>query len=154
MPREGLSDLSLFYPVLAEFIVDINEDGVRAREDDENKSDRFYDVALQSTEGVHKNFSVATCAFSAGKKIKETKVIEVKATYFVGMTKSEALSESDRRHMLEEMAASSAWSMFRSAFSHIASQTGLELPLLPNVPKVRWLEAKKGRKSKPKSKSE
>jgi hypothetical protein len=142
--------VNLFYPILADFSVEISEEAVKVEESG-SKGDRFYDFVLHRFRGSEdKGTSVATCIFSAGKKINDKKTIEIKATYFVGVNDSEALSEGDRKHLLEELASSSAWSMFRSAFAQIASQTGLELPLLPNVPKLRWLDEKKG--AKPKSK--
>jgi len=141
----GLAALKLLYPILMECNLERWDD---ARED-ADKQERYYDSGLKpividenETEGKFKNFAAAACVFTAGLKERESKIVEITATYLIGVdsTDREKLSESDAKSLLEQAALSSAWPLFRSLFIHLGSQSGLELPLLPNDPKIRWLK--------------
>jgi hypothetical protein len=134
-----LGQIKLLYPVLGSCMLDRNDAPEGEHED---KAERFYDSALQALE-VSKDYCFAACEFSAGKRIKETKIIEIRATYFIAfdLEQTVSVSDEDRRQMLWQMAESAAWPMFRDLFIHIGSQSGEELPLLPNVPKLRWLKS-------------
>jgi hypothetical protein len=67
--------------------------------------------------------------------------LEIQAIYYVAFRYDGGnISEKDKRHVLKELAASAAWPLFRDLFIHVGSQSGEELPLLPNLPKLEWLE--------------
>jgi hypothetical protein len=79
-------------------------------------------------------------SLTGGLKIREVKTLEIEATYFVAFSCDGELGDDEKKHLLEQMAVSSAWQRFRDLFIHIGSQSAEELPLLPNRPKMRWLE--------------
>ena len=141
-----LGNVRLLYPLLIE--CDLERWEAPQGADDENP-ERYYDAGLkrltregQKVEGQSKNFALAACLFTAGLKEKKTKTVEVSATYLVGVDceGDEDVPEADSKTLLEQMAKSSAWPLFRAVFIHLGSQSGLELPLLPNEPKLRWLK--------------
>jgi hypothetical protein len=88
--------------------------------------------------------NVVVCEFSAGQKIKDTKILEIRATYFVAFGGKTIMQVEEKKKLIEQIAGASAWPLFRDLFIHIGSQSGEELPLLPNVPKLRWLELENG----------
>jgi hypothetical protein len=125
--------LRLYYPVLDHINVERNE---IPDDSDDEEPQRFYDVALQPiTDELSKRLALALCIFTAGQKIKETKIFEVQAVYMIAVN-----AGPDAKAVLEQLSKSAAWPMFRSLFIHIGSQSGLEIPLLPNVPKRRWVK--------------
>jgi hypothetical protein len=131
--------LKLYYPVL----VDLDFERRESPDDTEEiEPERFYDSAVQ-VEETSDGITVAVCSFTAGQKIKDTKVLEVNATYFIAIGDSQdiAISDADKNHLLEEATKCSAWQLFRSLFIHMGSQSGMEVPLLPNFPEIRWLKA-------------
>ena len=130
----------LFYPVLAECGFERNNPPEDASEDD--KTERFYDSTMEVPEEQGGTVNVVICEFSAGQKIKETRILEIRATYFVGLECTDLGSEDEKRAALQQLVAASAWPMFRDLFIHIGSQSGEELPLLPNSPKLRWIGGK------------
>jgi hypothetical protein len=136
-----IGGLSLYYPIL----VDCNLDWPVAPENTENeKPERFYDAAIRISDGASKEAFIAVCSFSAGQKLKETKIFEIRATYLVAVGHSDGfdvLKAPDRKKLLSEVIECSAWPLYRALFVHMGSQTNLELPLLPNVPKLRWLKS-------------
>jgi hypothetical protein len=86
--------------------------------------------------------TVAICEFTAGQKINDKKTLEFNATYFVGFESGDGdMAEDARREFVEELVSANAWPMFRDLFIHMGSQTGEELPLLPNVPTLRWMNS-------------
>jgi hypothetical protein len=127
----------LYYPVLAECAFERNNPPEDVSDDD--KVERFYDSTLEMPGDQTSAVKTVICEFSAGQKVKETKVIEIRATYFVGLSCADLKSDSERKAALQQVAAASAWPMFRDLFIHIGSQSGEELPLLPNIPKLRWI---------------
>jgi hypothetical protein len=109
---------------------------------EEKEAGRFYQCLVHPVEIGSEPLTIAVCEFSAGQQVKDTRVLEIEATYFVGFRVDESqVSDVERRQILEQMAGAAAWPLFRDLFIHIGSQSGEELPLLPNVPKVRWLSA-------------
>jgi hypothetical protein len=135
---EVLENIRLFHPVLIVCGLDRSTPpGDAAGE----KPERFYDSAVRLVEPSRASkVSVAACIFSAGQKIKDFKTLTIDATYFVAFKCDEELAEGDKKRLLEQLARSSAWQLFRDLFIHMGSQTGEELPLLPNSPKLRWLK--------------
>lgn len=133
-------DVALFYPVLLDCQLGRSDppEGVS-----EEKPSRFYDSTVRPFgQSAKDRLSVAICEFSAGHGFKDVKTLEIQATYVIAVRHpgSPEISEADRMRLLDQMAKSSAWPLFRNLFIHIASQTTEELPLLPNVPKLRWLK--------------
>jgi hypothetical protein len=139
--RGALGGVSLFYPILVDCNLERSDapGGVGDLE-----PERFYDSAIQPVvEQSDEKLSIAVCLFSAGQKLKNVKIVKIDATYFVAVHHEKghlALSSADRKNLLEQMASASAWPLFRALFVHMGSQTGMELPLLPNIPKLRWLK--------------
>ncbi len=133
-----IGGLDLYYPVLIDCNLDWSPEGPPG-----DTAERFYDSAIRISEKAWKEeVTVAVCSFSAGKKVKENKIVEIRAAYAIAVSCTgdrNSLSRADRKKLLEEAAGVSAWPLFRSLFAQIASQTNLELPLLPNAPKLRWL---------------
>jgi hypothetical protein len=126
----------LYYPVLAECELERASRPEGTSEDKE--PERFYDCTLEMSE-TGTNMSVAVCEFSAGQKIEETKILEIRATYFIGLRIAELKTEAEKKSALRELVSAAAWPMFRDLFIHIGSQSGEELPLLPSSPKLRWI---------------
>ena len=137
----ALSGVRLLYPVLMD--CDLQ------RYDPPNEGEepeRFYDAVLRPVlvpdtgPGTSKNFAIASCEFAAGTKTAEEKIVEVSATYLIAI---DCMAEgnapvAETRALLAQLAAVSAWPLYRDLFIHLGSQSGLELPLLPNNPKFRW----------------
>lgn len=127
----------LLYPVLASCTLNRNDPPEDARNEEVK---RFYESTIRAVE-LSKNPNVAVCEFSAGQTLKDTTILEIQATYFVAFSHEDtSLPDTDKCKLLEEMAEAAAWPLFRDLFIHIGSQSGEELPLLPNVPKLRWLK--------------
>jgi hypothetical protein len=127
--------LKFYYPVLGgcELERNLPPDGAG-----DAKVERFYDSTIQMSDQTD-DADLAVCQFSAGQKIKETRILEIRATYFVGLRFADANTEGEIKSAMQEFVAASAWPMFRDLFIHIGSQSGEELPLLPNAPKLRWI---------------
>lgn len=136
---ETEAKFKLYYPVLAECTFERNNPPEDVSEED--KVERFYDSTLEMPGEQSSAVKAVICQFSAGQKVKETKIIEIRATYFVGLACADLKSDSERKAALQQVAAASAWPMFRDLFIHIGSQSGEELPLLPNTPKLRWISS-------------
>jgi hypothetical protein len=142
-----LKNIELFYPVLISCELSRN----RAPETDKSeKPQRFYDATFEllsrGKEG-ERIIAGAACEFSAGTKANKVKLVEIEATYFVAFSvRVTEMSEEEGKHLLKEMAETAAWVQFRALFAQIASQSGEELPLLPNLPKIRWLERDQAQK--------
>jgi hypothetical protein len=112
-----------------------------------DKIERFYESTIRSIKESHEPY-IGICEFSAGQKFGDTKLLEIQATYYVAFRYDDGeISETDKRHLLKEVAESAAWPLFRDLFIHIGSQSSEELPLLPNLPKLEWddSERKHGR---------
>jgi hypothetical protein len=136
-----IAGLDFYYPVL----IDCDMEWSTMPDNLEGeKPERFYDSGLRLTEdATREKITIAACLFSAGQKIKENKIFEFKASYLIAVSHAsgrDILHRAERKKLLEEMASTAAWPLFRSLFAHMASQTNLELPLLPNLPKLRWLK--------------
>lgn len=144
--------LKLFYPVLGSCILDRNDSPEKVNE---AKPERFYDAAIHLIVRPVDSLNVGVCEFSAGQKIKGKIILQIDATYFIAFDIGKTIiQDRDKKNLVEEMASTSAWPLFRDLFIHIGSQSGEELPLLPNVPKLRWLkphnEVRKGKSGKKK----
>jgi hypothetical protein len=141
-----IKGLDLFYPILVDCDLDWS---VTPESTDTETLERFYDSAIRLIDdSVKQKTTIAACQFSAGQKIKEKKVFEIQATYLIAVGHSDGgrdvLSKFDRKKLLEETATTSAWPLFRALFVHMGSQTNLDLPFLPNIPKLRWLKPGEG----------
>jgi hypothetical protein len=136
----ALSGVHLLYPVLMGCDLQILDPPKKGE-----KSERFYDAVLRPVPADEKNkaprnLAIAACEFVAGTRTKEAKIIEISATYLIAIdcdAEGDA-PEVQTRALLVEFARASAWPMYRDLFIHMGSQTGLELPLLPNDAKLRW----------------
>ena len=137
----NLSGLHLYYPVLVSCELDRATVDVEAKSGDK-EPERFYDCRVQPTSGEGA-VTLAVCEFAAGKKLKDDKLVEVKATYYVGFSAENKMTIEQEDAFLSELSRASAWPMFRDLFIHIGSQTGDELPLLPNIPHVIIVERNK-----------
>lgn len=148
-----IAGLDLYYPIL----VDCNLDWSPESADDE-KPERFYDTAIRTIDdSVKDKITIASCEFSAGEKTRKTKSFEIRATYLIAVSHTgghDILSKSDRKKILEEAASTSAWPLFRALYANMASQTNLQLPLLPNIPKLRWLRPGKSSAKEDEEKSD
>jgi hypothetical protein len=143
--RSRFEGARLLYPVLASCGLNRN-DRPEGTKDAEPR--RFYDCRIRPVESPDEPLSVAVCDFAAGQQIDDTRILEIEGTYFVGFEVGRAqLSAAERRQLIEQLSIAAAWPMFRDLFIHIGSQSGEELPLLPNIPKVRWLTAIEGERS-------
>lgn len=141
-----VAGLNLYDPVLVDCHLDWspqeNDEGENSKKDD---LQRFYDCVVQFVERAPKlKTTIASCVFTAGQKTKDKKnIFEVRSQYMIAVSHDggySALSQADRKKLLEEAATISAWPLFRSLFAHMVSQTVMDLPLLPSTPKVRWLQ--------------
>jgi hypothetical protein len=109
------------------------------------KAERFYDATLRlvELERDNKHPNLAACSFAAGQKVKNTKVVEIKASYLIAIRFPRARTKSSEvKNLLTELARSAAWPRFRNLFIQIGSQSAAELPLLPNIPQLRWVNSK------------
>ena len=140
-PAKAEAKFKLFYPVLAECAFERNKRPDGASEED--KAERFYDSTVELPDEPVGKVDVAVCEFVAGQQVKETNILEVRATYFVGIECTGLKSVEEKRAILQEFVAASAWPMFRDLFIHIGSQSSEELPLLPNAPRLRWIGKEK-----------
>jgi hypothetical protein len=142
----AIAGMDFYHPILLDCNLDWSPaESVDSRENQNTKPLRFYDTALRYIEASEKNIStIATCAFSAGQKIEDKKILEARCTYMIGVKHGgghSILSKADRKKLLEEIAATAAWPLFRALFAQMVAQTIVELPLLPNIPKLRWIKA-------------
>lgn len=152
-PASIIAGIDLYYPIL----INCNLDWSPEEGTENEKPARFYDSGIRIMDDLPKErTTIAICAFSAGQKIKDKISFEIRADYLIAVSHAlshDALSRPEKKKLLEESAAASAWPLFRALFAHLGSQTNLELPLLPNLPKLRWLKpgehpnAKKNAKS-------
>lgn len=130
--------LRLFYPVLGSCMLDRNDPPAKIND---AKPERFYDAAIRLIVRPADSLNIGMCEFSAGQKVKDKIILQIDATYFIAFDIGKTIvQDSDKRNLAEEMASASAWPLFRDLFIHIGSQSGEELPLLPNIPKLRWLK--------------
>jgi hypothetical protein len=136
---DSSEDLVLYYPILLECRLERTE---VPTEQNSEKPERFYDSAIRPVNQTDESLGIGLCEFSAGLRLNEIKTLEISAEYFVGVKGGRPFGASERKNMLEQSAKSSAWPLFRDLFIHMGSQTGAELPLLPNIPKIRWLKPK------------
>jgi hypothetical protein len=130
--------VKLLYPVLHTCTLHTNNEP----DDSGNaKPQRFYDATVRAMEQPRKRLNMASCQFSAGQKVKDISILEIEANYYVAFRSTEnfEIADADKKALLEGIAASSAWPLFRDLYIHMASQSGEELPILPNIPKLRWL---------------
>jgi len=154
--------LRFFYPVLMECDLERWD----TPESLESEAERYYDFGIRPISaddipehGHSENFTAAACVFAAGlrEKEKENKMVQISATYLIAvdMQNDQGFLKANSKTMLEEMAKASAWPLFRDLFIHIGSQSGMELPLLPNNPNIRWLKPQKAENDplEPKKKS-
>lgn len=140
-PDEASRKARLFPPILSDASFSRNTPPDDVEKD--VQGERFYDATLYQY-GDSGVVQIAICDFMAGQKIKDVNILEVRATYFVGVhLDNYTATAAENKFALEELVSSSAWPMFRDLFSHIASQSGDELPLLPNAPTLRWIDPPK-----------
>jgi hypothetical protein len=145
-PSPIVEALDFYYPVLVDCVL---EWGATPESVGGEKPERFYDSSLRLADDNMKKskMSVAACFFSAGQKSKEKKIFEIRTMYLIAVKHSgeraAAINWADRTKLLEESAETAAWPLFRTLFAQMASQTNLDLPLLPNMPKLRWLQQEK-----------
>jgi hypothetical protein len=133
-----LGQLSLFYPVLVSCTL---ERTATPEEAERDKIERFYESTISSVKESYPPY-VAFCEFSAGQKFKDTKILEIQATYFLAFRCDDrTISETDKRHVLKELAQSAAWPLFRNLFIHVGTQSGEELPMLPNHANLEWRDS-------------
>lgn len=135
--------LNLYDAVLVDCNLDWSPQGTED-EDSKKNLQLFYDGVIQFVERTLKQKrTVALCVFSAGQRTKDKKnIFEVRSQYMVAVSHDDGqgvLSGMDRKKLLEEVVAISAWPLFRSLFAHMVSQTVMDLPLLPSTPRLRWL---------------
>lgn len=128
------------YPVLASCAFDRAS---TPEEIEDDKIERFYKSTVRSTkESQAHPLYVAICEFSAGQKLKDIKLLEIQATYFIAFRyDDESISDADKRHLWTEMAESTAWPLFRDLFIHVGSQSGEQLPTLPTTPNIKWRDS-------------
>jgi hypothetical protein len=133
-----IGQLKLYYPVLFSCSLERKPEG-----DGKRAAERFYDCALSLQTDDDEDLNVAICEFSAGQKSKDVKIIEIKAVYLIAYSDDGLSNEqlAEKKSFLKELAEISAWPLFRDLFIHAGSQSGAELPLLPNVPKIRWVDS-------------
>ena len=139
-PSPVVEGLDFAYPVLMD--CSLNWSSNPENPSDE-KPERFYDCGLRFAEDAMKEteLSPALCFFSAGQKIKDEKIFEVRAIYVVAVKlsgKNGATNKADIKKLLEEIAGTAAWPLFRTLFAQICSQATRDLPFLPALPKLRW----------------
>ena len=128
----------LFYPVLANCSLDRTPKPEGSEDAD---AERFYDAVIHPMDFSKAGDDIAVCEFSAGQKVKDVRVLEISATYFVGFRLADSGTDAIKTALVEQVVSAAAWPMFRDLFIHIGSQSGEELPLLPNVPMLRWQAA-------------
>jgi len=142
-PSPLVAGLHLFDPVLVDCHLDWSpQDNESPKKED---LERFYDCAIQFVERSPKlKTTIASCAFTAGQRTKEKKhVFEVRSQYMVAVNHDggfDALSQPDRKKLLEAVARTSAWPLFRALFANMVSQTFVDLPLLSSIPNLRWTQ--------------
>jgi hypothetical protein len=135
-PSSAVGNLRLYYPILSSCMME-RSDFPQEETKNKKKKTRFYDAVIQIIDS-NANIDMALCEFAAGQKLADKKIIEIKATYFVGISLDGAkLGVDDKNKLFIEMTQTSVWPMFRDLFIHIGSQASEELPLLPTVPRVR-----------------
>jgi hypothetical protein len=133
----SLGQLSLFYPVL----VSCTLERTSTPEAEQDKIERFYESTISSAKEPYPPY-IAVCEFSAGQKFENKKILEIQATYFLAFRCDDrSVSETDKRHVLKELAQSAVWPLFRNLFIHVGSQCGVELPMLPNLPNLEWRDS-------------
>jgi hypothetical protein len=129
----NLRDLRIFYPILSSCTVDQSA----SDEKDDRKAKKFYNAVVQPVAPTETSIDVAFCEFAAGKRVGDVKIIEIKASYFIGFRLGERkLDDHEKNSMFVEMAQAAAWPLFRDLYILIGSQSREDLPLLPFVPKV------------------
>jgi hypothetical protein len=135
----SLEKLTMLYPVLMSCAFDRSTPSEEAKSD---QFEKFYESTIRKLKDAFPNQYVAVCEFSAGQRHKDTKILDIQATYVFGFRyEDKDISDTNKRHVLKEIAESSVWPLFRNLFIHIGSQSGEELPLLPNLPTLAWRES-------------
>jgi hypothetical protein len=135
----AIAGLDLYHPILIDCNlvwepIAPNNDGL--------KPIQFYDAVLRNVDIDDRDKTTfAFCELSAGQKIKDKKTFEVRCTYIVGVKHEEGnrvLLKADRKKLVEELTAVSAWELFKTVYSLMAVQTHVNFSQLPGIPKLRW----------------
>ncbi|WP_441241352.1 hypothetical protein [Tardiphaga sp. 768_D3_N2_1] len=139
--KEELLQIQPLYPVL----VDLQLLRAEREIDDDVERENFINGRVNIYRDAHSDVEIASCEFSAGERLKGTdeenksnedssRIVELRATYAVGLRNSRGLSDNQIERVFEDVATASAWQLFRSLFAQVVSQCTVELPQLPPHP--------------------
>ena len=119
------------------------------QEEEEAETERFFGGTVKiAPDNTRENLRVALCEFSAGEKIKKSETadstsdepayFEVRASYVIAIRPNKVELDGDTlKRTFSDLAKTSAWSLFRSLFSQIASQGNTQHPHLPIDPAAK-----------------
>jgi len=127
------------YPILMNSSFQRND--IRARNEGIQR-EKFIAGTVSIYSSGSDDFRLASCEFSAGEELKseadqekEEPFFEVKAEYIIAVRFSGRVPNDEEMILLfTDVAATSAWPLFRSHFAMVTAQAITELPPLPLVP--------------------
>lgn len=139
-------EISLLYPVLVDLAFDRSpqEDGEEPQErSGEQDRSHFYGASLVLLP-PHNGLHAAMCEFRAGVQAatedQDTQFdgVSVDASYLVAFRAPTEVEKSKQMRVLEDLARSSAWPLFRALFATITAQSTFDSRALPLIPDVAW----------------